>query len=223
MPILTDPPLIPDVRPLVSLYEGWQDELGIDFTVWTVTNPATGVAWSRGANGAYLRATSIPNANENARIRSNQRWIAAPTVYGTNTTLRKLILEFEFRLTGLANIDQANAIFGLTSGIADTRVTANIIGFALAANVAVSLTDLAGVETTNTGFGDVLTNWNKLKILIQRDHVRFFINESQVADHVANIPSLPMYLNFYLPTGAGGAATVELGVTRCWTEDIVKD
>lgn len=209
-------------RPSIHLYEGWQDEAGIDATVWTVTDPATGAAWARGASGAYLRATSAPNANETARLRSNQRWIAAPDIYGTNTVLRKLVLEFEMKLTGVANLDETLTFIGLTPAVGNDRSSNNIIGWGINTDALESITDDAGVETTNTGFGETLTNWNKLKIEIYSGHVKFYINEVEVADHTTNLPDLPMYLNFFIDTAAGGAATIELGVIRAWTEDIAR-
>lgn len=206
--------------PTLSLCETWQDELGIDFTIWTTTNPVGGVAWARGAAGAYLRASAAPNANNNARLRSNQRWIAAPSVYGTNTVIRKFYHEFEFRLTNVANIDAANALFGLTPGIADTRGSWNIIAWAIAAGVLQSVTDLGGAETVATGFGEVLTNWNKLLIEVSPGRVEFAINQAVVAAHVATLPDQPMYLNWYFPTGGGGPATIEIGIVRDWYEDV---
>lgn len=206
--------------PLISFCETWQDELGIDFTVWTTTDPATGVGWTRGAAGAYLRANSIPNANETARLRSNQRWIAAPGVYGTNTIFRKSYFEFELQLANVANMDNTLCIFGLTPNVGDNRGSNNIIGWGLAADVLQSITDLAGVETTNNGFGETLTNWNKLLIEIYDGTVQFQINEAVVASHVANLPDLPMYLNWFVDTEAGGAATINLGAVRAWYEDV---
>jgi len=209
-------------RPAIHLYEGWQDELGIDFTVWTVTNPATGVAWARGADGADLMASSIPNANETARLRSNQRWVAAPTLYGTNKILRRLILEFEMQLANVANMDNTLCFFGLTPAIGNDRSSNNIIGFALLADVLQTLTDLGGVETVNTGFGETLTNKNKLRIEVLLNTVRFYLNETLLATHITNLADLPMYLNFFVDTEAGGAATIKVGVTRAWFEDIVR-
>ena len=209
-------------RPAINLYEGWQDEAGIDLTVWTLTNPATGVAWARAADGADLMASSIPNANETARLRSNQRWVAAPTLYGINKVLRCLILEFEFQLANVANLDNTLCFFGLTPAIGNDRSSNNIIGFSLLADVLQSVTDLAGVETTNTGFGETLTNKNKLRIEILLNTVRFYINETLVASHVTNLPDQPMYLNFFADTEAGGTATIKLGIVRAWLEDIAR-
>lgn len=119
------------LRPRMEFYEAWNDEAGIDATVWTVTDPAGGVAWSRGASGSYLRATAAPAANEVARIVSDQRYIAAPGVFSTNTILKRLIVEFELKLTNLANIDRAESFFGLTTDVAHDRSNNNIIGWDL--------------------------------------------------------------------------------------------
>lgn len=204
---------------LPQLSETWQDELGIDLTVWSLTNPATGTAWSRGAAGAYLRATSVPNANETARLVSNQRWLVAPGVYGTNTVARKTILEFELRLTNVANLDNTLCIFGFTPGQADNRGTPNILAWILQADILASLSDSGGVETVNTGFGETLTNWNKLRIEVESGVARFYVNEGLVATHIINLPNAPMYENSFIGTEAGGAGTIEQGITRCWHED----
>lgn len=212
-------------RPEIHLYESWQDEVGIDLAVWTLTNPAFGAAWARGAVGENLMAYSSPNANENARLRSNQRWVVAPTLYGTNKILRRLALEFEMHIVGLANLDNVNFFLGLTTGVGDTRASNNIIGFALvgALNALQTLTDAGGAPTVNTGFGENLLLTNKFKIDISLNSVTFYLNEVPIATHVTNLPSnWPMYLNFYAPTGAGGAATIRLGIIRVWSEDIVR-
>lgn len=209
-------------RPAIYLYEGWQDEAGIDAAVWTWANPATGVAWARGADGADLMATSIPNANETARLNSNQRWVVAPTLYGTNKVLRKFILEFEMQLANVANLDNALCLFGLTPAVGNDRSSNNIIGFALLADVLQTVTDLAGAETVFTGFGETLTNKNKLRIEIYANVIQFYLNEALIATHTANLPDQPMYLNFFTDTEAGGAATFKLGISRCWMEDMVR-
>lgn len=209
-------------RPLVNLYEGWQDEAGIDPLVWTVTNPATGAAWARGAVGENLMAFSSPNANENARIRSNQRWVADPTLYGVNKILRRFVLEFEAHFVGFANFDNVNFLLGLTTAVGNTRATPNIIGFALvgAGNALQTLTDAGGAETVNTGFGENLLLTNKFRIDISLNSAVFYLNEALIATHVVNLPDAPFYLNFYAPTGGGGPATIRLGIIRAWTEDI---
>lgn len=214
-----------NVRPLISLYEGWQDEAGIDATIWTVTNPATGAAWARGAIGELLMAYSSPNANENARIRSNQRWVADATLYGVNKILRRFCLEFEAHFIGFANFDNVNFFMGLTPAVGDTRATNNIGGFALVGggNALQTLTDAGGAETVNTGFGENLLLTNKFKMDVSLNSIAFYLNEVLIATHVVNLPNnAPFYLNFYAPTGAGGAATIRLGGIRAWYEDIAR-
>lgn len=208
-------------RPSVSLYEGWQNEAGIDLTVWTPTNPATGAPWARGAVGENLMAAAAPNASENARLRSNQRWIVAPTLYGTNKILRRFILEFEAHFIGFANFDNINFLLGLTPAVGNTRATNGIIGFSLvgAGNALQTLTDAGGAETVTTGFGENLLLTNKFKIEVSLNSVAFSLNETVIATHIVNLPDTPMYLNFYAPTGVGGAATMRLGVIRAYSQD----
>lgn len=211
-------------RPLLNLYEGWQNEAGIDAIVWTVTYPVAGAAWARGAVGENLMAYSSPNANNNARLRSNQRWVVAPALYGTNKILRRFTLEFEAHFVGFLNFDNVNFFLGLTTAIGDTRATNNIIGFALVgANTLQTLTDAGSAETFNTGFGENLLLTNKFKIDISLNRVAFYLNETLIATHIVNLPSnWPMYLNFYAPAGVGGAATIRLGIVRAWTEDMAR-
>lgn len=218
-----------ELRPEMSLYEGWQDELGIDFTLWSVTHPATGAAWARGAGAgvmaASLQATAAPNANEVARLVGNQRWPVMPDLSGTNTILRVTELEWEMAIANLANLDNAITVFGFTPNQADTRVSQNIVAYALIAGALQSVTDLAGVETVNTGFAENMANLNKLKITVVQiagvATVQFLLNEVVVATHITNLPDLPMYPNWYFDTGAGGACTPQIGIVRIWTEDII--
>lgn len=210
-------------RPVITLCETWQDEAGgIAAAVWGTVDPATGAGWSLGASGAYIRATSAPNANETCQLYSVQRWPCGFGVWGDNTILRQLIMEFEMKLTNVANMDNSLSIFGLTSATADDRSDQNLIGFALTGDALQTLTDAAGTETTNTGFGETLTNWNRFGLIMNRHNVRFLLNGTVIATHAANVPAAPLYLNFFVDTEAGGAATIELGQIRVWPEDSVR-
>ncbi len=215
---------LPDVysasRPINGLIEAWQNEIGIDHTTWSLTNPATGTAWARGAVGAYLMAVVAPNASENARMRSMYRWVVAPVVYGPNQVFRRLVFEFECYLQLVANIDNTNFFMGLTNTIAATRATNNLIGFGLIGDALQTITDDGGAETVNTGFGETMTDLNKFKIDIYRDNVDFYLNETRIARHTTNLPNAPMYLNFYYPTEVGGASILSLGAIRCWPSDV---
>lgn len=207
-------------RPVFNLLETWQDEAGINAGVWTVTNSVGGPGWSRGASGAYLRATEVPIADNECRICSKQRWIVAPTIFSNNTVLRRTTLEFELKLTTVANIDNTRSFLGFTPAVVNLRTTNNILGWALTSDALQTLSDLATAETTHTGFGETIDDWNKLAIDIYENHAMFYLNDVPVADHITNLPDLPMYLNFYIDTEAGGAATIELGIIRLWHEDI---
>lgn len=220
-----------ELRPEMRLYEGWQDELGIDFTLWSLTHPATGAAWGRGAGTgvmiADLVAAAAPNANETARLVGNQRWPFGPELSGVNSILRVIELEWEFAIGTLANLDNALTVFGWGPTQVITRATNNIAAFALvgAGNALQTVTDEAGVETVNTGFGENLANKNKLKITSVQiagvATVQFYLNETLIASHITDLPDLPMYPNWFFDTGAGGACAHEIGIIRVWTEDII--
>lgn len=202
---------------LVPMFlETWQDEGGISIADWVVTNPATGGAWVRGAVGGSLRAISTPNLNETARLRSTVQWLDTPLNYGINSILTQLNLEFELRLGNVANLDNGICVFGWTGAAAADRTNNNIIAFALIGDALQTVTDNGGVETVNTGFGEVLTNFNKLRIQCFANVVQFWLNGAIIATHVTNLPTTPMYLNFYVDTEAGGAASIEVGVNRIW-------
>ena len=195
-----------------SMLETWQDEGGIDPVLWTVVDPVGGVAWARGTVGTRLAAASTPNANETARLRSNQPWLVYPATIGVTTLFKRLRLSFELQLTNVANIDNAQTILGgLTAGGLATRASNDILGFGLVGDALQTFTNNGGVETVNTGFGETLTNWNKLGIDITVGSVAFYLNEALVATHITNLPNIPMYSNFHLDTEAGGAAAIRIG------------
>jgi hypothetical protein len=205
-------------KPSGSLAELWQSEVGIPEARWGWTDPATGVPWNIATLDGLRRVYTTPNANEVARMRSTQQWKATPAQYGANSLIKALNLEFIVRFTNVANIDNAISVFGLTPNNTDTRASNNIIAFALVADALQTVTDLAGVETTNTGFGETLTNINKLKIRVSAGQVQFYLNEALIATHVANLPDYMMYVNHYLDTEAGGTATYELCPVSAWYE-----
>lgn len=219
-------------RPNIQLYEGWQDELGIDFTLWTVVNPAT--PWARGAGvgvaAPLLVATAPLLINEVARLVGNQRWPVLPDLAGTNTILRAIEYEFEMTLSDVIQLVPATCFFGFTPNQADTRASNNIIGFGLVgappAQELQTITNLLGVETLNDGFGENLANLNKFKITAIQiagvATVEFRLNEVLIASHITNLPDLPMYPNFYLDTTALGACTPQIGIIRIKPEDYLR-
>lgn len=214
-------------RPDMDLFEGWQDELGIDFTLWSLTHPAT--AWSRGAGAGvaapFLVATAPLLLNEVSQLVGNQRWQIAPDTWGVNTIVRQTILEFEMTTTLVANLDNAVCFWGLTPAQANNRASNNIIGLGLVGDALQTVTDLAGVETVNTGFGEDLATYNKFRIEILAvagvGTVLFYLNETLIATHITNLPDLPMYPNWQFDTEATGGAVPQIGVVRLWHHDAI--
>lgn len=200
-----------------SLVEYWQDESGIPAAKWTVTDPATGTAWARGADGGDLMASAIPNANETARLISTIRLPMPSSV--ASGILRKLTVEFMMQLANVANMDNTLCFFGLVPDVAAVRTTQNIIGFALNADALQTVTDSGGAETVNAPAA-TLTNKNKFRIEFRPGSSRssFFLNGTLVATHT-NTPIVPQYINWFVDTEAGGAATVKVGAVRAWVND----
>lgn len=209
--------------PLPLLNESWQNELGINASLWNVTNPATGTAWVHTAlYNERVMLYTVPNANETARLRSIPRWTVYPDTLGVNSAARRFILEFEMQLANVGNIDNALSFFGFSSGGIATRATNNIAGFTLVADALQTMSDDGGAETTNTGFGETLTDLNLFHIESYPGHMKFFLNRTEIADHEANFPQTPCYLNWYIDTEAGGNASLRLGSIRTWMEDILR-
>jgi hypothetical protein len=207
--------------PIPSIAEVWQSELGMPEAYFEWTHPATGTPWTVQTSGIYREIYVAPALSENARLNGKRLWLIAPDTYGSNMVYRKVFVEYVIRLTSLANFDNTGTIIGLTPIKTDTRASNNVIGFVLLADVLQALTDLAGAETV-TACPTVLTNVNKLKIEIYSGHVKFYVNEVQVADHITNLPDLPMYRNIYILNEAGGATGFELMENRIWAETIVR-
>lgn len=208
--------------PTSSLIEAWQDEAGLDPLVWTWTDPATGIPWTR-YTAPRLYYTVTLDANETARLRSNQRWEARPDQWGSNSIHKRLVVEFELLLASIWNIDNSLFFLGLTiDGVAASRASEGIMGWGLSEDALQSITDNIGTETTNTGFGETLTDWNKLRMEIYEGHVKFYINEVEVADHTTNLADRPKFLNFFIDTDAGGFATFYIGVIRIWHETVTR-
>jgi len=207
-------------RPGITVIYPWQDAV-IDAALWTITDPATGTAWGtpKALSWGGRGITSVPNANETARIVSDQPWDALPTLWGTNYIQRSLYVEFIMALANVANMDNTLCFFGLTPDPANDRSSNNIIGFGLNTDVLETITDNAGAETTNTTFGETLTDVNRFGIFVMEDAVYFLLNGTIIASHITNLPDSLQYLNFFIDTEAGGAGTIELGKIRVWWDD----
>lgn len=205
--------------PKVNMTETWQDEAGIDPVMWDITDPATGAAWARGPVGTRLAAHTTPNANETARLRYNMPWVINPAHYGETMLLQKIKLYFECLAITVPNIDNTQTILGgFTSGGIATRATNNIIGFGLFGDQLQFFSDNGGAETVvndGTAFG---VEFLKLGMEISAGEAKFYINEQYRGTIDTNLFELPAYLNFYIDTEAGGAASLSIGQIMVITE-----
>jgi hypothetical protein len=208
---------------LPSFLEPWLDNI-IDLTLWTVINPGSGTPWTTDTSPeGHREAYSIPDAWDIAQIWSNYPVIILPFNFQAESVVRKAVVEFELQLLDMANIGNTDFFIGLALQGDARSWSTNLIGWGLdggSPQLLQSITKDAVGETTNSGFGETLTNWNKLKVEITYGHVKFFLNELQVADHVTNFSQNALFLNGYIPTLAGGSATFKIGTTRCWMEDV---
>ncbi|MCK5235926.1 MAG: hypothetical protein KAR06_02985 [Deltaproteobacteria bacterium] len=205
------------IEPTESLLETWQS-LIIDPDIWTVTNPATGAAWNPTVAGAFIYNLTTPNANEFARLVGDFLWQLHSITPNLNLVVKKTIIEFPLIIGVPANVDNTLTLFGWTPDVGNDRSSNNIIGFGLVADALQTITDLAGAETVNTGFGETLTNHNKLRIEVYEGNVDFYLNEVLIATHVTNIPNVPSYPNFFIDLEAGGACALSIGIIKIWYE-----
>lgn len=219
---------------IVKLTDAWNDEDGINLNVWATAVTGTATAARNTAEGGKLkvRLDTVAGA-QTARLRSYDRFAYAPSTMTGAHIIRKTVLEFEGKFTNLANVDEANVIFGFTPAIADTRATADIAGFyfsgAPAAGTLSSLTDNGGVETTNVvGTGLTLTNWNKYMIEVYDNSgtatIKFTVTDgstTNTATHTTNIPTQNGFIQFYnVDDNAGGTfAIFDVGMTRLYSYD----
>ena len=208
---------------LPSLTEAWL-EAAIDAGLWTVVNPATGTPWTLAIHATGHRvAWAKPIASENCRLYSNVATIYSPLKLQTDAIARVVCLEFEMKLTTVANIDNAATFWGFISDpLFPWRTSDDIVGWCLTGDALASLSDEGGVETTNTTFGETLTNFNKLRIELSYGHAKFYVNEVLKADHITNLTALINTPSWYMATEGTGQAYIYIGALRTWMEDVAR-
>jgi len=168
---------------------------------------------------------SRPDASNNCQLWANIATTISPVKTRQDAIVQVATFEFELKLSNVANIDTTSFFLGLVASsliAGRTRLADDIIGWGLFSDALQSVTNESGVETVNTGFGETLTNFNKLKVELSYGHAKFFINERQVADHTTNLSALIFMPSFYMATEAGGNATIYLGTNRAWMEDLLR-
>ena len=217
------------LRPSISLDESWQDEAGIDATVWATALAGTGAVARNVAEPPYLKVLLNSAANnDTASLYSKQRWFCGPDTYGTNTLLRRLVLEFEAKLVNAASLLNTAFFMGLAATQGAYETTNDLIGIVLGADDSLeSITDEGGVETTKTLVAAGFTGWHKYKIEVYAGTVDFYVDGVKTATHttaaVEHLPDAAMYVNFYCPAEAAAFdGELHVGRTRVMTEDIAR-
>lgn len=211
-----------------SFVEYWQDETGIPAR-WGTSLAGTGTATWDGSEAGYLKVLlNLPavGGGDGAVLRSlgantsPRRYPIVPGQYGTNTTARRVILEWEAKITtSPTRFDNTRTVIGgFTIGGSFDRLQDNQVSFILNADDLASLTDNGGVETLNAIAGLTLTNWNKYRIEVYAGGVRFYVNEVLRQTHVTNLPNQSMYIIFTGFNDAGGADALSIGKIRVWVD-----
>lgn len=195
----------------ITLTEWWVTE-AIDLTLWTPTDPATGTAWGCIARGGVIVARTAPNLNETARLISTVRMPVIPGAAEDDVSITEfMVIEFELEIDSPANIDNTLFFIGLTTGLADNRGSADIIGVCLTSDQLYALIDDGGVEYTAV-ISTTPGTRHKVRIEIGPQSVRWFLDDFQQAATTARIPSdIARYFNIFIDTEAGGSAQFYIG------------
>lgn len=198
--------------------EYWQDaiESGIDIVKWNVTDPPS-LLWITYSANDRVYIGSVCGASETGRIVLNNKWQSnAGLATPLTSMVYSLTMEWEMKLNTVANLDNTKTFLGFTPGKTDDRSTNGIIGFGFtgAGSTLQTVTDSGGVETTNTGFGETLTNWNKFKIVIIPGAVYFYLNEILIATHTTHLVNSMLYPLLTIVSDAGGATNPYIGHIR---------
>jgi len=208
--------------PLVPEFSDFWETETIEADVWTETDPATGTLAVDATEAGRMKVGMSPNADEVGRLVTDVRFRVAPGQVGTNSIIRKLVMQFEGKFTNVANMDNTLCLFGLSAAAGANRSTVNIVGFTLTGDALYATTDAAGTENDAACAGVTLTNWNKFRIEAYAGNIVFIVNEVVKQTFTANLPNFMMYMNFFIDTEGGvGATTFDLGPVRAWYEDAV--
>ena len=180
------------------------------------TDEFTG-AWNRSSTSLITRVktdTDMPKAqialtaNTAARLRTIFTFRCTPSKFAdasSTTMVRGTFIEWEAKLSSVANVDNSIFFMGVNASSSATRATTNLIAFGLASDGLVAVSDNAGTETTTAISGITLSDRNFYKIAITKGQIEYFVNGNVVATHTTNIPDVVGYLQFNHDTEAGSA------------------
>lgn len=218
-------------RPVLNLYEAWQDEAGIDTTIWTTVVTGTGTVARSVAEPPYLKVILAGAAAlDTARLHGDQRWFCNPDTglagYLKNSILKTLHMEFEAKIINVDKVLNTDFFMGLASIQAAVEATNNIVGLILDASDNMRFLSADAVGSTSIGAvidaADV-DDWHKFEIITSPGQVQLLINGASAGITTANLPETAMYPVFYLPQeNAAGAPALHVAIIRIWQEDILR-
>jgi len=178
------------------------------------TDEFTG-AWNRSSTSLITRVktdTDMPKAqialtaNTAARLRTIFTFRCTPSKFAdaaSTTMVRGTFIEWEAKLSNVANADNSLFFMGVNASSSATRATNDLIAFGLSSDSLVAVSDSGGTETTTAISGITLADRNFYKIAITKGQIEYFINGNVVANHTTNIPDVVGYLQFNHDTEAG--------------------
>lgn len=211
-------------RDMPYLTEFWETE-ALSATVWEETLDGAGTGVFDVADGYMYYDIDTENVlNSDAWLNTKYRWQSRPATFSdTNTSIEKLIAEWESRITGnLADIVNANFLMGFTETKGNLNTSNNIAAFTLdGSDNLISRTDNDGTDQDSGTLSATLTNWNKFRIEVYATGYKFYINETLVSTHETQVPDEAMYLVLGTRSDGVGAVGLDIGNVRIWHEEVV--
>jgi len=194
------------------------------------TDEFTG-AWNRSSTSLITRVktdTEMPKAqialtsDTAARLRTIFTFRCTPgqfTGAGSSTMVRGTFIEWEAKLSNVANVDNSVFFMGVNASASATRATTNLIAFGLSSDSLVAVSDNAGTETTTAIAGITLADRNMYRLSITGGQVEYSVNGSILATHTTNLPDVIGYLQFNHDTEAG-ASNLDVGFVHVFYRGI---
>jgi len=211
-------------RDMPYLVEFWETE-SLDPGVWEVTLDGAGTgAVAEDSGYIFYDLDTEAVLGSDVFINTKYRWQTRPSVFGdTNCMIRKLILEFEARLTGtIANHDNQYFIMGFSATKSNYMGNNNIAAFILQTDDIATMTDKDGTDEIKTiASPPTATNWNKYRIEVYGTGYKFYVNETLVNTHETQVPNEAMYIVFGARAESANTVGLDVGNVRAWYEEVI--
>ena len=212
-------------RDMPHLAEFWETEQ-LAASKWETTVDVGGAEAFAVEDGyMYYDLNTGGVAGDDVLINSKYRWQCKPAVFSdTNTSIEKMILEFEVRVTGtLADIVEANFVMGIAETKDNDNTDNNIAVFTLdgAGNLIARTDNDGGADEDSGTIAATLGNWNKYRIEVYATGYKFYLNETLGATNEVAVPDEAMYIVIGNRSDGVGAVGLDVGNVRCWYEEVV--